>query len=156
MVKSVRAANGEWRGETGTAFVAALRRGVGTVDDGHAMTTGVGTTLSDYGSALRSLQARMAAIRDAARGAGLTVSGFVVEDPGAGPALPGPPPEVASQGAVAAYDGELAAYNAHQARFGRTTGWPTSPGGLGRRGARLGSGGDQEPGGGRGVDVHAQ
>lgn len=114
MVASRRSADGEWLGETGTAFVAAMGRGAALVDDGHTMTKGVGTTISSYASALTSLQSRMAGIREDARGFGLSVSGYVIEDPGAGPDHPGPPPEVASQGAVDSYNGDVADYNAHQ------------------------------------------
>ena len=112
---SARDADGEWRGRTGDAFVSAMRRGATSVDDGQAATRRVGAALADYSGSLSSLQARMSSIRQEARAAGLAVNGFVVEEPGSGPAHPGAPPEVASQDAVDAYDAGVAAYDRHQA-----------------------------------------
>jgi hypothetical protein len=56
----------------------------------------------------------MAGIREDARGAGLTVTGFVIQPPTDGPPHPGNPPEAASQGQVDAYNASVTAYNAHQ------------------------------------------
>lgn len=114
MADARRAANGEWRGETGTAFCDAMARGVEGADSVHDMVKGLGTTLADYASSLRGCQNRMAAIRGDARSAGLTVNGYVIESPGSGPAHPGPPPGAASQGQVDGYGDSVAAYNAHQ------------------------------------------
>jgi hypothetical protein len=114
MVTSRRSADGDWLGETGTAFVGAMGRGATQVDEGHTMTKGVGTTISEYASTLTGLQSRMSTIRDDARASGLTVSGYVIEDPGPGPADPGPPPEGGAPGAVTTYNGDVADYDAHQ------------------------------------------
>ena len=114
MAGSVRAADGDWRGRTGDAFASAMRRGVTSVDDGHAMTRRVGTALADYSGSLSSLQARMSSIRAEARAAGLAVHGFVIEEPGSVAPHPGAPPQSASQGAVDDYDADVAAYNRHQ------------------------------------------
>lgn len=107
-------AGGDWRGETGAAFEGAMGRAVRQSEDLRSAVGSVRTTFLDYAGALEGCQQRMEGIRADARAAGLTVSGNVIQSPGAGPARPGDPPADASQGQVNAYNSDVAAYNAHQ------------------------------------------
>lgn len=117
MLAASRQAEGEWRGEAADAFGGAMRRGASRVDDGHEAARDVGRVLADYSGELSSLQGRMASIRDDARAVGLTVNGFVITEPGPGPARPGQLADTASRAALAAHDADVAAYDAHQDRI---------------------------------------
>ncbi len=111
-----RTAGGDWRGETGEAFVGAMARAVTQVDNVESRVSEVKGAFDDYAGSLERCQNRMKAIRADARGGGLTVSGFTIQSPGDGPPHPGEPPEAASTGAVGQYDAAVTAYNAHQAK----------------------------------------
>lgn len=110
-----REAGSEWRGETGAAFGGAMSRGVTGADQVERGVGQVRNAFDDYAGSLERCQNRMAGIRESARGQGLSVVGFTIQEPGAGPSRPGDPPEVASQGQVDAYNADVAAYNDHQA-----------------------------------------
>ncbi|HEX6149358.1 hypothetical protein [Nocardioides sp.] len=109
-----RSAAADWRGDTGEAFASAMRRAVTQTDHVETGVTGVKNAFDDYAGSLERCQNRMTAIRDDARAGGLTVAGFTIQPPGDGPALPGEPPEAASQGAADRYNADVTAYNAHQ------------------------------------------
>lgn len=105
----------EWQGETGSAFASTMGSAVGRADALATAASGVAGALDAFASRLDSLQQRMADIRGAAQGAGLTVSAYVIEDPGAGPADPGPAPTgLVPPEAAHAYGSAVAAWNAHQ------------------------------------------
>lgn len=105
----------DWDGEAGEAFVARAGSAVSKVDVLESSATSVASRLETYASRLRSFQGRMADIRAKARAAGLSVTAFVIADPGAGPANPGEPPAgPISPAAADAYDASVAAWNAHQ------------------------------------------
>lgn len=108
-------AGGDWRGDTGAAFEGAMGRAVQETESLSRAAGRTRSTFIDYAGSLESCQDRMATIRSDARGSGLTVSGFTIEEPGPGPARPGDPPVDASQGQVDAYDRSVTAYNDHQA-----------------------------------------
>ena len=114
LAASRRLAASDWHGETGDAFVASLGRAVPQVDQVQDGSEQVAGCFRDYAGDLERCQHRMAAIRDDARGAGLTVAGFVVQEPGAGPARPGDPPQDPTPSQADAYDADVAAYNQHQ------------------------------------------
>jgi hypothetical protein len=107
-------AGGDWRGEAGAAFEGAMGRAVTAAEALREAVVSVRTTFQDYAGSLESCQQRMESIRADARSAGLTVSGFVIQSPGAGPTRPGTPPPDASQGQVDAHNSAVAAYDAHQ------------------------------------------
>ncbi len=109
-----KTATADWQGATSTAFAGAMSRGVSEVDPIHAGVQKVAGCFDDFAGSLQSCQSRMESIRGEARAADLTVSGFVIQDPGAGPAHPGQPPEFASQGQVDSWNRVVAAYNEHQ------------------------------------------
>jgi hypothetical protein len=112
-------AAGDWQGAGGDSFVRWSGNAVGKVDQ---VADGAGTVsaaLLAFAGRLRSAQHRMAAVREEAAGAGLTVSGRVVEDPGPGPARPGPLPDTGmpSPAAAEAHAAAVTAYDAHQDRI---------------------------------------
>lgn len=119
LVAARRSAGSDWRGETGEAFGGAMSRAVTQTDRVEDGVVRVRDAFEDYADALQRCQSRMSAIRDDARGAGLTVAGFTIQSPGNGPAQPGPLPDAASQGQVDAYSADVAAYNDHQERVRR-------------------------------------
>ena len=82
-------AESDWDGDAGSAFASTMRSASAKADDLHGSTTEVARGLDTYAGSLRRAQDRMADIRDAASGAGLTVHGYVIENPGAGPSRPG-------------------------------------------------------------------
>ena len=110
-------AGGDWRGATGAAFEGAMGRAVRVSEDVRRAAGSVRTTFLDYAGSLERCQQRMESIRADACAAGLTVSGFVIESPGAGPARPGDPPVDATPGQIEGHNGDVAAYNAHQEKI---------------------------------------
>ena len=105
----------DWQGETGSAFASTMGSAVGRADALASAASGVAGALDAFASRLASLQNRMADIRGTAQGAGLTVSAYLVEDPGPGPANPGAPPTgPISPDAASAYESAVAAWNDHQ------------------------------------------
>ncbi|GAB2449927.1 hypothetical protein GCM10027062_33940 [Nocardioides hungaricus] len=110
-------ASSDWDGAAGEAFTARIGSAVGRVDTLEAGITSVAGSLETYASRLSTLQNRMADIRGAAQTAGLTVTAYVIQDPGPGPANPGPPPAGAvSPAAADAYEGAVASWNDYQAK----------------------------------------
>ncbi|GAA1163842.1 hypothetical protein [Nocardioides aquiterrae] len=108
-------AGSDWQGETGSTFASTMGTAVGRADALASAASGVAGALDAFAARLSSLQNRMADIRGTAQGAGLTVSAYLIEDPGAGPANPGPPPSgPISPDAAHAYDAAVDAWNAHQ------------------------------------------
>ncbi len=112
-----RAASADWHGATGTGFVSRMGVAVEKIDLVHDGASSAARELAAYAATLRRLQARMAGIRASARAAGLSVSGYVVEAPGAAPSHPGPSPAgQVSPTLVDAHAEALDALAAHQAR----------------------------------------
>lgn len=109
-----RTAASEWRGDTGGAFVGAMGRAVTQVDRVEDGVREVRTCFDEYADVLERCQSRMAALREEARAAGLVVSGFTIQPPGAGPAHPGSAPTDAPLAQVEAYDADVAVYERHQ------------------------------------------
>ena len=107
-------AGGDWRGDAGAAFEGAMGRAVRASEDLRDGAADVRTAFNDYAGSLETCQQRMESIRADARSAGLTVSGFLIQSPGAGPARPATPPTDASQGQVDAHNADVAAYDVHQ------------------------------------------
>lgn len=109
-----RTAGGDWRGDTGTAFADAMGRGAKQADRVQQLGAEVARAFEDFAGTLQRCQHAMADIRREASDAGLTVAGFVIQDPGPGPADPGAPPELSSQQQVDAWNARVEAWNAHQ------------------------------------------
>ncbi len=115
LVSARNNAESDWGGLAGPAFSAQMRSGATVTDDLSTTVKAAAGNLDSYAAALRRAQNSMADIRSTASGAGLTVSGFVIENPGAGPANPGPPPtgEITPVQADH-YNSAVAAFNQHQ------------------------------------------
>ncbi|NPD03697.1 hypothetical protein HN031_03245 [Nocardioides sp. zg-1308] len=110
---SRRDAEAGWDSVAGEEFADIARRIRDKSDDLAAATKKMAGDLDDFAEKLRRAQDQMGDVRSTARGKGLTVAGFVVEHPGAGPARPpvgfeGTPEEVAE------HNTRVEAYNAHQ------------------------------------------
>lgn len=106
-------ADGSWNSVAGDEFVDLMTRARDETDDLQSAARRMGQDLEDFASRLRTCQEQMADVRTGARASGLGVSGFVVEDPGPGPARPpdhfeGTPEQVRD------HDQRVDAYNAHQ------------------------------------------
>lgn len=108
-----RTAEMSWESVAGEEFTDIARRMRDSSDDLAGAAKKMAEDLDDFAEKLSRAQEQMGDVRSTARGKGLTVVGFVVQDPGAGPDRPpmtfeGTPEE------VEAYEGRVAAYNAHQ------------------------------------------
>jgi len=108
-----RTAESSWRSTAGEEFGSSMTKGRDKVDDLEDAAKTMAGDLDDFAGKLRGCQEDMATIRSDATAAGLTVSGFLVQDPGPGPARPeetmtGTPDEV-EQGRRS-----WSAYNDHQ------------------------------------------
>lgn len=117
VVAARRAASADWQGASATGFVSRMGVAVEKIDLVHDGASSAARELTAYAATLRRLQARMAEIRASARAAGLTVTAYVVEPPGAAPCHPGPEPVGrVSPTLVDARAAALGAFAAHQAR----------------------------------------
>ena len=109
-------AGSSWQGPAGDEFASRAGGAVRTIDDLAGRARTAATAMGTFAARLRSAQDRMATIRGTAAGKGLTVSGFVIQDPGPGPASPGPMPAggMPSPAAAQAHSDAVAAFEAHQ------------------------------------------
>ncbi len=114
----------DWGGDSGPAFSAQMRTGATGAEGLSTTVQQTAGALDAFAAALETAQGRMSDIRADARAAGLVVSGFVVQEPGAGPANPGPPPtgDLTVQQAEQ-YDARVAEWNRHQELI---TAWNTA------------------------------
>jgi uncharacterized protein YukE len=108
-----KSADDSWHGEAGDQFSSCMAGARDKTDDLEAAVKTMADDLDEFGEKLRGCQSDMATIRSDATAAGLTVTGFVIQDPGPGPARPpdgfeGTPEEVAEHNA------KVSAYDAHQ------------------------------------------
>lgn len=108
-----RDASGSWRSEAGDEFVEVMSRARGKIDELESATTTMAGDLDMFAGKLRRCQDMMGDVRSTARGEGLTVTGFVVQEPGAGPSRP-PDDFVGTAEEVDAHNRRVAAYDAHQ------------------------------------------
>lgn len=108
-----RSADGSWNSEAGDEFVGVMARARGKIDDLEGAARTMADDLDKFAGKLRRAQEQMADVRTEARGADLTVNGFVVEDPGPGPVRP-PDGFEGTPAEVEAHNGRVAAYDAHQ------------------------------------------
>lgn len=109
-----RLAASGWTSDAGDGFAGTMRRAANAADDLHGTVEGMAHDLRDFAADLRRCQERMADVRSTAKGKGLTVAGFVVQDPGPGPARPTMPSADASDAEVRAHNARVDAYDAHQ------------------------------------------
>ena len=95
-----RNADASWQSDAGDEFSARMSKGRDQVEDLEKAAKTMADDLDDFAEKLRRCQDEMRDIRSDASGAGLSVFGFLIQDPGAGPARPpdyfvGTEPEVA-------------------------------------------------------------
>lgn len=108
-----RDASGSWRSEAGDEFVDVMSRARGKVDDLESAATRMAGDLDKFAAKLRRCQDMMGDVSSTARGDGLTVTGFVVQHPGDGPARPADD-FVGTAEEVDAHNERVAVYDAHQ------------------------------------------
>lgn len=108
-----RAASGSWRSEAGDEFVEVMSGARGKIDDLESATRTMSEDLDTFASKLRRCQDMMGEVRSSARGHGLTVAGFIVQHPGAGPSRP-PDDFVGTTEEVGAHNERVASFDAHQ------------------------------------------
>jgi uncharacterized protein YukE len=85
-------AEASWQGDAGEAFRAKMTTGAQKTDELAVAATEAAADIDEYAAGLHRVQENMRAVRETAAAAGLTMNGFVIEDPGPGPASPGEPP----------------------------------------------------------------
>lgn len=110
---SRRQAETGWSSVAGEEFADTARRIRDTSDDLAGAAKKMAGDLDDFAGKLRRSQNQMGDVRSTARGKGLTVAGFVVQDPGPGPARP-PSTFEGTPEQVADHDRRVTTYNAHQ------------------------------------------
>ncbi|MDF1605137.1 hypothetical protein [Nocardioides sp. YIM 152315] len=108
-----RDADASWESKAGDEFSSCMRKGRDKVDDLEKAAKKMGGDLDDFAEKLRTCQQDMQTIRSDASAAGLTVAGFLIQDPGPGPARP-PDNFTGTEAEVAAHNDKVAAYDAHQ------------------------------------------
>lgn len=75
------AASGDWSGDAGSAFVARMTTGASKAEGLEAGIRDGAQAIENFAGELQHAQSQMQAVRDNAASAGLTVSGFVIQDP---------------------------------------------------------------------------
>ena len=108
-----KSADDSWQGEAGDQFSSCMAGARDKTDDLESATTTMANDLDEFAEKLRGCQSDMATIRSDAAAAGLTVTGFVIDDPGPGPTRP-PDGFVGTPDEVAEHDADVTAYDAHQ------------------------------------------
>lgn len=108
-----RSTEASWEGLAGAEMATTMASARGATDDLERAARTMATDLEAFAAALRRCQGDMADVRRVAAAAGLSVTGFVVQHPGEGPARP-PDDFVGTDAEVAAHDRRVVAYDAHQ------------------------------------------
>ncbi|MCV7431995.1 WXG100 family type VII secretion target [Mycolicibacterium bacteremicum] len=75
------AASGDWKGDAGSAFVARMTTGASKAEGLETAIRDSAQAIDNFAGELQRAQSQMQSVRDNAAGAGLTVSGFVIQDP---------------------------------------------------------------------------
>ncbi|WP_410604956.1 hypothetical protein [Amycolatopsis sp. lyj-90] len=111
-------ADAGWGGEGGQAFRAKMTTGAEKTDQLSAAAKAAAQNFDTYAADLHRAQEDMRKVRERAAGAGLTVNGEVIVDPGKGPSAPGAAPtgEAATPEAVKSHNDAVTASNAHAAK----------------------------------------
>ncbi|MGV9799100.1 WXG100 family type VII secretion target [Mycobacterium sp. NPDC003449] len=74
-------ATGDWQGDAGDAFVARMTNGATKADGLDAAAVDGARAIDDFAADLQRAQSEMQSVRDKAASAGLTVDGFIIQDP---------------------------------------------------------------------------
>lgn len=108
-------ASSEWVGVSGAAFGSRVAATGRKVDGLHSVVERAATCLATYADSMRACQDRMGVVRDRASAAGLAVSGFLVLNPGTGPARPADRSgDQLADPELARYEAAVSEYNHHQ------------------------------------------
>jgi hypothetical protein len=108
-------ARSEWASESGHAFSTKMSTAHGKVVMFGECITAMSRSLKVFADSMHTAQNRMADIRERARANGLSVRGFVIENPGPGPVCPPDRSGVEMPVAEAeAHEADMRAYNRHQ------------------------------------------
>lgn len=74
-------ASSEWNGDAGSAFVSRMATGASKAEGLETVIRDSAQAIDHFAGELQHAQSQMQSVRDNAAGAGLTVSGFVIQDP---------------------------------------------------------------------------
>lgn len=74
-------ASSEWNGDAGSAFVSRMATGASKAEGLETVIRDSAQAIDHFAGELQHAQSEMQSVRDNAAGAGLTVSGFVIQDP---------------------------------------------------------------------------
>lgn len=108
-----RNAEASWNCAAGDEFSGCMKKGRDRVEDLEKAATTMAEDLNDFASKLRRCQNEMSDIRADARTAELSVTDFLIQDPGPGPARP-PDDFTGTEPEVARHDQLVREYDAHQ------------------------------------------
>lgn len=112
-----RSVGSSWGGDAGSAFDTRTRTASERIEELAADAKAAGRQIGDFADELKICQDDMRDLRERARGADLSVSGFVVADPGPGPDRPPSAPMLFSDAQATAHESAVRAYDAHQAKI---------------------------------------
>lgn len=102
-----------WNSSAGEQFVTVMKTARDETDELAKAANTMATDLDGFAGSLRTCQTEMGTCRSTARTDKLTVTGFIITDPGAGPSRP-PDDFVGTPAEVTDHDGKVVAYNDHQ------------------------------------------
>ncbi|MRJ77091.1 hypothetical protein GEV29_11110 [Aeromicrobium sp. SMF47] len=108
-----KSADDSWQGPAGDQFSSCMSGARDKTDSLESATKKMAEDLDDFAEKLRGCQNDMATIRSDATAAGLTVVGFMVQDPGPGPERP-PDGFTGTPEEVTAHNAKVTAYDTHQ------------------------------------------
>lgn len=100
-----------WNCGAGDSFVAKMKTARDKTDDAAKAAKKMGDDIDTFAGSMRTCQSDMATIRKDAKADGLTVDGFIIQNPAQGPAEPTLPRTPEESGG---YNDKVKAYNAHQ------------------------------------------
>ncbi|MGV0684268.1 WXG100 family type VII secretion target [Mycolicibacterium thermoresistibile] len=74
-------ASADWQGDAGNAFVARMTSGAAKAEGLGVAVTSNAQVIDDFAAELQRAQSAMQSVRDNAAASGLTVNGFIIQDP---------------------------------------------------------------------------
>lgn len=112
-----RLAGESWNTTAGDGFRSVAQRAIGATDDLESAVKTLADDLDDFASELRRCQNLMSDARQEARDGDLTVTDFVIVDPGPGLTNPSFPPPDATDTELDRYNEDVAAYEAQNEKI---------------------------------------
>jgi hypothetical protein len=117
LVSARQGAEDSWRSPAGEGFTSTTSGMIRPIDALELFARASADGLDTLAAEIDSCQRHMDAIREDATGAGLSVNGFVIEDPGPALTAPASLPADADAAAVAGHSRQTAEYEAQNARI---------------------------------------